>query len=230
MTACWAFGQRDIVLGLPDPLTAGHFDWGVFGIIAIKVVVAFVLLLLSVLIYIWGMRKWIADMQNRVGPERAGPFGVLQTLADGIKLFFKEQAVPETADRPVFRIAPYLSIMPAFLMFCVVPIGGVVSMFGHEHASAGGRPAVRRAVDPRHVGHRRLRRDARGLVERLEVPAARLGARVGTDAVVRGRVRARHPRHADPHAARCRSARSSTSRRGRDRARCGGTGTCSPRC
>jgi NADH-quinone oxidoreductase subunit H len=120
------------VLGLPDPLTAGHFDWGVLGIIGIKVLAAFVLLLLSVLLYIWGMRKWIADMQNRVGPERAGPFGVLQTLADGIKLFFKEQTIPETADRPVFRISPYLSIMPAFLMFCVVPIGGTVSMFGHE--------------------------------------------------------------------------------------------------
>ncbi|HEY3833977.1 MAG TPA: complex I subunit 1 family protein [Acidimicrobiia bacterium] len=120
------------VPGLPDPLTAGHFSWGVLGIIAVKVLVAFVLLLVSVLLYIWGMRKWIADMQNRVGPERAGPFGVLQTLADGIKLFFKEQVVPETADRPVFRIAPYLSIMPAFLMFCVIPIGGVVSMFGHQ--------------------------------------------------------------------------------------------------
>ncbi len=119
------------VLGLPDPLTAGHFDWGVLGVIAIKVLGAFVLLLLSVLLYIWGMRKWIADMQNRVGPERAGPFGVLQTLADGIKLFFKEQTIPETADRPVFRLAPYLSIMPAFLMFCVIPVGGVVSIFGH---------------------------------------------------------------------------------------------------
>ena len=64
-----------------------------------------------------GMRKWIADMQNRVGPERAGPFGVLQTLADGIKLFFKEQVVPRPPIEPVFRIAPYLSIMPAFLMF-----------------------------------------------------------------------------------------------------------------
>src|SRR4051812_15194395 len=76
------------------------------------------------MLYIWGMRKVIADMQNRIGPNRAGPYGVLQTLADGIKLFFKEQSIPHTADRPVFRLAPYLSIMPAFLMFCVVPIGG----------------------------------------------------------------------------------------------------------
>jgi NADH-quinone oxidoreductase subunit H len=57
---------------------------------------------------------------------------VLQTLADGIKLFFKEQSIPTTADRPVFRLAPYLSIMPAFLMFCIVPIGGTVSILGHR--------------------------------------------------------------------------------------------------
>jgi NADH-quinone oxidoreductase subunit H len=78
------------------------------------------------------MRKVIADMQNRIGPNRAGPYGVLQTLADGIKLFFKEQSIPDSADRPVFRLAPYLSIMPAFLMFCVVPIGGTVSILGHQ--------------------------------------------------------------------------------------------------
>ena len=52
------------------------------------------------MLYIWFMRKVIADMQNRIGPNRAGPFGVLQTLADGIKLFFKEQSIPDTADRP----------------------------------------------------------------------------------------------------------------------------------
>ena len=84
------------------------------------------------MLYIWAMRKVIADMQNRIGPNRAGPYGVLQTLADGIKLFFKEQSIPDSADRPVFRLAPYLSILPAFLMFCVVPIGGTVSILGHR--------------------------------------------------------------------------------------------------
>ena len=84
------------------------------------------------MLYIWAMRKVIADMQNRIGPNRAGPYGVLQTLADGIKLFFKEQSIPDSADRPVFRLAPYLSILPAFLMFCVVPIGGTVSILGHH--------------------------------------------------------------------------------------------------
>ena len=114
-----------------DPLFAGDMSWSVLAVVLIKVVVAFVILLVSVMLYIWGMRKVIADMQNRIGPNRAGPYGVLQTLADGIKLFFKEQSIPNTADRPVFRLAPYLSILPAFLLFCVVPIGGTVSILGH---------------------------------------------------------------------------------------------------
>jgi NADH-quinone oxidoreductase subunit H len=115
-----------------DPALTGHVGWSVVAVVAVKVVGAFVLLLVSVMLYIWGMRKVIADMQNRIGPDNAGPYGVLQTLADGIKLFFKEQSIPDTADRPVFRLAPYLSILPAFLMFCVIPIGGRVSIFGHQ--------------------------------------------------------------------------------------------------
>jgi len=115
-----------------DQLLRGSVTWSVFLVVIIKVVVAFVILLVAVMLYIWAMRKVIADMQNRIGPNRAGPYGVLQTLADGIKLFFKEQSIPDSADRPVFRLAPYLSIMPAFLMFCVVPIGGTVSILGHR--------------------------------------------------------------------------------------------------
>jgi NADH-quinone oxidoreductase subunit H len=116
----------------PDPLFGSGLSWSVFAVVAIKVVIAFVILLVSVMLYIWAMRKVIADMQNRIGPNRAGPYGVLQTLADGIKLFFKEQSIPSSADRGVFRLAPYLSIMPAFLMFCVIPIGGTVSILGHS--------------------------------------------------------------------------------------------------
>ena len=115
-----------------DPALSGEIDGGIFLVVAVKVVAAFAILLVAVMLYIWGMRKVIADMQNRIGPAKAGPFGVLQTLADGIKLFFKEQSIPSSADRTVFRLAPYLSIMPAFLMFCVIPIGGTVSIFGHR--------------------------------------------------------------------------------------------------
>jgi NADH-quinone oxidoreductase subunit H len=121
-----------------DPLLQGDVSWSVLAVVLIKVVAAFAILLVSVMLYIWGMRKVIADMQNRIGPNRAGPYGVLQTLADGIKLFFKEQSIPDSADRMVFRLAPYLSILPAFLLFCIVPIGGnpkdggLVSILGHK--------------------------------------------------------------------------------------------------
>jgi NADH-quinone oxidoreductase subunit H len=119
-------------LGLDPLFNSGEITWSIFAVVLIKVVAAFVILLLSVLLYIWGMRKWIADMQNRIGPNNAGPYGVLQTLADGVKLFFKEQSIPNTADRAVFRLSPYLSILPAFLLFCIIPIGGEVSILGHR--------------------------------------------------------------------------------------------------
>ena len=93
-------------------------------IVLVKVLVTFALLLVAVMLMIWFERKVHADMQNRIGPNRAGPFGILQTLADGIKLFFKEDLLPDRADKLVFNLAPYLSLVPAFLMFSVIPIGG----------------------------------------------------------------------------------------------------------
>ncbi len=119
-------------LALTDPIYNGDIDLTVFLIILGKVLFVFVLLLLSVLMYIWFMRKVIARLQNRVGPTRAGPFGLLQTLADGIKLFFKEQSIPSSADRKIFKLAPYLAITPAFLAFLIVPFGGVVTIAGHK--------------------------------------------------------------------------------------------------
>ncbi len=115
-----------------DPLLIGDIDLTIVVIVIVKTIIVFALLLVGVMFYIWFMRKVIADMQNRIGPQKAGPFGILQTLADGIKLFFKEQSLPATADKPVFRLAPYLSILPAFLAFAIVPIGGVVSIAGHR--------------------------------------------------------------------------------------------------
>ena len=102
---------------------------------------AFVFLLVATMLMIWFERKVIADMQNRIGPNKAGPWGILQTLADGIKLFFKEDLHPRPG-RPRScsgwrRSWPFV---PAFLMFSVVPLGGdfsdgndgVVEIFGHE--------------------------------------------------------------------------------------------------
>jgi NADH-quinone oxidoreductase subunit H len=111
-----------------DPLFNSGIDFTVVVILVVKVIAVFAFLLISVMFYVWFMRKVIADMQNRLGPMKAGPHGVLQTLADGIKLFFKEQSIPNSADRTVFRLAPYLSLVPAFLAFSIVPIGGVVAI------------------------------------------------------------------------------------------------------
>jgi NADH-quinone oxidoreductase subunit H len=119
------------VLGA-DPLLSGDIDLEVVLIVIVKTIVVFALLLVLVLFYIWFMRKVIADMQNRIGPNNAGPWGILQTLADGIKLFFKEQSIPDSADRTVFKLAPYLSVLPAFLAFSIIPIGGQVSILGHQ--------------------------------------------------------------------------------------------------
>ena len=89
-----------------------------------QVIFIFVFLLVSVMLMVWFERKVVSDMQNRIGPNVAGPWGIMQTLADGIKLFFKEDLTPDGADRTVFKLAPYLSLIPAFLMFAIVPIGG----------------------------------------------------------------------------------------------------------
>lgn len=94
----------------------------------IKVLAAFVALLLVTLIVVWAERKIIADMQARIGPNRWGPFGILQTLADGIKLFFKEDFRPAAADRWAYALAPIMAMVPSFLAFAVVPIGNEVTV------------------------------------------------------------------------------------------------------
>jgi NADH-quinone oxidoreductase subunit H len=114
-----------------DPLFNHGIDFTVAVILIVKVFVVFGLLLVSVLIYIWFMRKVIADMQNRIGPDQAGPFGILQTLADGVKLFFKEHSTPTAADRPVYLVAPFVSALAAFLAFAIVPFGGIVRLGTH---------------------------------------------------------------------------------------------------
>jgi len=114
-----------------DPLYSSGLNWEVLVIVLIKVLVVFGALMVAVMLMIWFERKVISDMQSRIGPNRAGPFGIAQTLADGIKLFFKEDLIPDKADRFVFKLAPYLTIIPAFLAFAIVPIGGEVTLFGH---------------------------------------------------------------------------------------------------
>ena len=115
-----------------DPLYAEGINLAVFLIVAGKVLVVFAFLMVAVMFMVWFERKVISDMQSRIGPDRAGPWGIGQTLADGIKLFFKEALMPDRADRKVFSLAPFLSIVPAFLTFAVVPFGGDISIAGHR--------------------------------------------------------------------------------------------------
>jgi NADH-quinone oxidoreductase subunit H len=117
--------------GTGDPLYLHGFNWEVILIVIIKVLVAFVALLVATALMIWFERKVISDMQSRIGPNRAGPWGLLQTLADGTKLVFKEDLLPDRADSFVFKLAPYLSVIPAVLIFAVVPVGGVITLGSH---------------------------------------------------------------------------------------------------
>lgn len=107
-----------------DPLLVDNLLWVPLIIVLVKVLVVFVVGLLATMLMVWFERKAIAGMQNRIGPNKTGPFGILQTLADGIKLFFKEDLFPSRADRFVFALAPFLSFVPAFLAFAIIPLGG----------------------------------------------------------------------------------------------------------
>ena len=108
------------------------FIGGPFVVISIaKVLVAFVALLLTTLLVIWAERRVLADMQSRIGPNRHGPQGLAQTLADGIKLFFKEDFRPITADKWTYAIAPLAAMVPSFLAFAVIPFGDRVHLGGH---------------------------------------------------------------------------------------------------
>jgi NADH-quinone oxidoreductase subunit H len=97
----------------------------------IKAVLVFVYLLLQVLVVIWFERRVIGRMQQRPGPNRFGPLGLLQTLADGLKLMMKEDVTPKNADKVMFVIAPLLVGSLAFVSFAIIPMGGTVEMFGH---------------------------------------------------------------------------------------------------
>ena len=107
-----------------DSMLNGNLLWTPLVIVILKVLAVFVTGLVATMLMVWFERKVISGMQNRIGPNKAGPFGLLQTLADGIKLFFKEDLIPDRSDRFVFKLAPFLSFVPAFLSFAIIPLGG----------------------------------------------------------------------------------------------------------
>ncbi len=101
-------------------------------LIVIKVVAVFVILVLLTLFNIWAERRVVARMQHRIGPNVNGPFGLLQSLADGVKLALKEDIIPTAADKVVYILAPILVVVPAFVTFSVIPLGPVTNLFGHQ--------------------------------------------------------------------------------------------------
>src|SRR5690242_1144816 len=116
-----------------DP-TLENFGTDPFWLVLLKVVAVFVLLVVMTLFSIVFERKIVSYMQQRIGPNRVGPRGYLQSLADGLKLALKEEIIPQLADKPVYVLAPILSAVPAFLAFSVIPFGPKVSIAGHQTA------------------------------------------------------------------------------------------------
>ena len=98
----------------------------------IKAVLLFVVMVVSVLLVTWFERRVIGRMQQRPGPNRVGPFGILQTLADGVKLALTEDLTPKNADKVVFFLAPIITGAMAFVSFAIIPMGAMVTMFGHR--------------------------------------------------------------------------------------------------
>lgn len=97
----------------------------------VKATFLFIYLMLSVVVVIWFERRIIGRMQQRPGPNRLGPLGILQTLGDGIKLFLKEDIRPKGADAIMYVAAPIIVACAAFISFAIIPLGGEVRMFGH---------------------------------------------------------------------------------------------------
>ena len=106
----------------------GHDTW---WLILAKALIVFVFLVLTVLVAILAERKILGRMQLRWGPNRVGPRGYLQSLADGIKLALKEPITPFGVEKPIFLMAPAISTIPAITAFAFIPFGPQVSVFGH---------------------------------------------------------------------------------------------------
>jgi NADH-quinone oxidoreductase subunit H len=127
-----------LVHGIPTLLTEGKdnpaadFSDTPLWISLIKALIIFVYLLLSTLLVIWFERRVIGRMQQRPGPNRNGPFGLLQSLADGMKSMLKEDLSPKNADKFIFTLAPLITATMCFVGFSIIPMAGEVNLFGHR--------------------------------------------------------------------------------------------------
>jgi NADH-quinone oxidoreductase subunit H len=107
-------------------------DWRLWLELLIKVLVVIFALLGGFAYLTWYERRALARIQTRIGPNRAGPFGLLQPIADAIKLIFKEELVPAKADKILFFWAPVITMVPSIIMAAVIPWGTSFNLFGRE--------------------------------------------------------------------------------------------------
>jgi len=107
-------------------------DFLSFSIICVKVLIVFAVTMLTVLIMIYAERRVSAFMQGRLGPNRVGPQGLLQPIADGIKFLMKEDIIPAGVDKPVYLLAPAMLLIPALMTFAVIPFGASITLFGRD--------------------------------------------------------------------------------------------------
>ncbi|MDT7746525.1 MAG: NADH-quinone oxidoreductase subunit, partial [Pseudonocardiales bacterium] len=131
-TALDTAAVHNAVLALNADQTEALLAQDPLWLIILKVVALFAIGVVLTLFMINWERKVVGRMQHRPGPNRVGPNGWLQSLADGLKLAFKEDIMPVTADKVVFFLAPVISCIPAFVAFSVIPFGPEVSIFGHR--------------------------------------------------------------------------------------------------
>jgi len=107
-------------------------DFLSFFIICVKVLLVFAGTLLAVLIMVYAERRVSAFMQGRLGPNRVGPQGLLQPIADGIKFLMKEDIIPDGVNKPIYLLAPVIMLIPALMTFAVIPFGSTITLFDRD--------------------------------------------------------------------------------------------------
>ena len=107
-------------------------DFISFSIICVKVLLVFAITMLTILIMIYAERRVSAFMQGRLGPNRVGPKGLLQPIADWIKFLMKEDIIPASVDKPIYLLAPAMLLIPALMTFAIIPFGSDITMFGRN--------------------------------------------------------------------------------------------------
>lgn len=117
---------------MTDLPTLADFGIDPLWLVVVKCIAVFAFLVLTVLVAILAERKVLAWMQDRIGPNRVGPRGLLQSVADGVKLALKEGLTPAGVDKPIYLLAPIIATAPALMAYAVIPFGPMVSVLGHR--------------------------------------------------------------------------------------------------